>query len=83
MRIEILASSVPDRTEGEVKLDIGAVVARSTPAGGITLELGPADGAPHLRIRLSSSEATRLSGTLRGLAGRGGEEIFLTDDERA
>jgi hypothetical protein len=76
MRLELLKPLAS--VEGEVKQDIGAVVARATP-GGIVLELGPADGAPHLRLVLSATEALRLAATIHGIANGGGEEILIAD----
>ncbi len=79
MRLEVLAA-LGDPGEGEVKRDIGAVVARGTVTKGVVLELGPADGPPHLRLLLSGDEAVRLSATLQAIAGSGGEAILIVDD---
>lgn len=78
MRLELLAPLAPGG-ESEVKRDVGAVVARSD-KGGVVLELGPADGPPHLRLVLSSGEATRLISTLQGLGGGGRERILFVDE---
>ena len=78
MRLELLAPLAPE-VEGEVKRDVGAVVARAAP-GGVVLELGPSDGPPHLRLILSTSEAARLSATIQGIAQDGGEEIMIVDE---
>ncbi len=79
MRLELLVGARMGATEGEVKRDIGAVVARST-TGGVTLELGPADGPPHLRLVLTGSEATRLCATLQAIANGRGEEVMIVDE---
>lgn len=76
MRLELLAA-LGETGEGEIKRDVGAVVARATPTGGVTLELGPADGAPHLRLAMSGAEAARLSATLQAIVNGRDEEIFL------
>ncbi len=78
MRLELLATFGAELTRGEVKRDIGAAVVRAD-RGQMILELGPADGPPHLRLTLSSAEATRLSSTLRAIAETGGEKILLVD----
>lgn len=79
MRLELLKPLAAE-AEGEVKRDVGAVVARGAPAGqGVVLELGPADGAPLLRLVLSGSEATRLAATMHRMAMDGGEEILIPD----
>ena len=80
MRLELLARSRIGATEGEVKQDVGAVVARATTGGGVTLELGPADGPPHLRLVLTGTEATRLSATLQAIVNGRGEEIMFVDE---
>ena len=79
MRLEVLAA-LGGSAEGEVKLDVGAVVVRGTATKGVVLELGPADGPPHLRLLLSGDEVTRLSATLQGIAGGGGEAILIVDE---
>ncbi len=78
MRLEVLAA-LGDPGEGEVKRDIGAVVARGTATKGVVLGLGPADGPPHLRLLLSGDEAARLSATLQAIAA-GGEAIMIVDE---
>ena len=78
MRLEVLPPLARE-TEGEVKRDIGAVVVRGA-AGAVVLELGPADGPPHLRLVFTAAEATRLSATIQGIADGGGEEILMADE---
>lgn len=81
MRIEVLSPLGPD-AEVELRREIGAVVARGTPAGGVAIELGPADGAPVLRLVVSAAEAARLRATLQAILNGRDEEIMLTEDER-
>lgn len=78
MRLELLAPLAP-QGETEVKRDVGAVVARSD-KGGVVLELGPADGPPHLRLVLSAGEANRLIATVQGIASGGREGILFVDE---
>ena len=78
MRLELLASFGAELARGEVKRDIGAAVVRGD-RGQTLLELGPADGPPHLRLIMNPAEATRLSVTLRGIADTGGEKILPVD----
>ncbi|CAA9549539.1 MAG: hypothetical protein AVDCRST_MAG49-1653 [uncultured Thermomicrobiales bacterium] len=76
----VLSKSLRAKPNGDVTHDIGAAVARAVPGGGVVLELGPADGPPHLRLHLSGDEAARLSATVRGVADGGGEAILLVDE---
>jgi hypothetical protein len=78
MRLELRPPLTP-AGETEVKRDVGAVVARAV-QGGVVLELGPSDGPPHLRLVLSTGEATRLIATIQGIANGGREEIFFVDE---
>jgi len=74
-----LTKSLRPTANGDLTQDIGAAVVRGVAGGGVVLELGPADGAPHLRLHLSADEAARLSATVRGVADDGGEAILLVD----
>jgi hypothetical protein len=76
----ILATNPRPGAGGDLTRDVGAAVVRARPGGGVVLELGPADGAPHLQLQLSAAEALRLSAAVRGVAGDGGEEILLVED---
>lgn len=76
MRLDILGSDTPD---AEFRREIGAVVARAAPAGGLTVEFGPADGAPLMRLGLSKVEAQRLCGALEAIIKGRDEEIMLTE----
>ena len=80
MRLEMLEGSGLETPSGELKREVGAAVARGDPGGGFVLELGPADGPPHLRLILSGAEAARLGAAIQGVVSRGGEEVVLSDD---
>jgi hypothetical protein len=82
MRLELLSPRGlgVEASAAEIKRDIGAAVVRAAPGGGVLLELGPADGPPHLRLVLSTAEASRLSGTLNAIVANGGEGILLIDE---
>ena len=82
MRLELLGSMGPgpETARGEIRRDIGAAVVRASPGGGVVLELGPADGPPHLRLVLTGAEAMRLSATLQSIANGRGEEILIVDE---
>lgn len=79
MRLEILAAPGSEAPDSEVRREIGAVVARASPAGGLTVEFGPADGAPLLRLELSKVEGQRLCGALEAIIKGRDEEIMLTE----
>ena len=55
---------------------VGAVVVKSMPNGEIQVDLGPADGAPNLRLVMSQDEAFELGSALHGLDG---ERVILVD----
>ena len=82
MRLVLMRPVRNDSVSEEVAWDVGAAVARTAPGGGVMLELGPADGPPHLRLSLSSAEALRLASTVQNVAANGGEEILIVDDDR-
>ena len=79
MRVEVLAPFGSEATEGDVKRDIGAVVVRAARLGGVNIDLGPADGAPFMRIVLSAAESTRLCSTLQAVIGGRDEEIMIAE----
>lgn len=79
MRLELLGAAGVDLPEADLKRDIGAVVARAVPAGGVLLELGPADGPAHVRLTLTGAEALRLVATLHAIANGRDQEIVITD----
>jgi hypothetical protein len=62
-----------------VRREVGAVVARASPNGGLTIEFGPADGAPLLRLGLTKLEAHRLRGALEAIMTGRNKEIVITD----
>ncbi len=63
----------------ELVRSIGAAVVRSLP-GGITLDLGPADGAPQFRLSLTQPEAMQLSRALQLVAsGKTNEEVIIVE----
>ena len=79
MQLELLGQ--PREGSGaELKRQVGAAVVRPSPTGGVLLELGPADGPPHVRLTLSAEEATRLSATVHAVAHGGSEAILLVED---
>jgi hypothetical protein len=79
MRLDLLALAGTDVNDAEVRREIGAVVARSAPAGGVTVELGPADGAPLLRLVLNKGETQRLRAALDAILKGRDEEIMITE----
>ncbi len=81
MRLELMASARSDFGTSERGMSIGAAVVRPEGNGGIVLELGPADGPPHLRLLLTNAEAMRLSATVRGVASGDSEQVLIVDEE--
>lgn len=79
MRLELFGATGTDLPDADRKRDIGAVVARPTPAGGVVLDLGPADGPAHLRLAFTNGEALRLAATLHAIANGRDEEIVFTE----
>lgn len=78
MRMDVLTNLVAD--DGNGGREVGAVVARAQPAGGIALEVGPADGPPVVRFSLSTAEATRFCATVQAVINGRDEEIMMMDD---
>ena len=56
---------------------IGAVVLRLLRNGTIQVDLGPADGAPLVRLHMSQDEAFELGSALHGLDG---ERVILVEE---
>ena len=56
---------------------IGAVVVKALQNGEIQIDIGPADGAPSVRIVMSRDEAFELGSALHGVDG---EKVILVDD---
>ena len=79
MRLELLGAAGADPLDTDRRRDIGAVVARAVPVGGLVLELGPADGSAHLRLVMTNPEALRLAATLHAVATGREEEIVITE----
>jgi hypothetical protein len=77
MRLDLLSLAGPDANDNEVRREIGALVARASPAGGVTVELGPADGAPLLRLVLNKGETQRLRSALDAILKGSDEEIII------
>ena len=69
MRLELFDGEETART-------IGAVVLKSLSNGEIQVDLGPADGAPSVRLVLRQDEAFELGSALHGLDG---ERVILVD----
>jgi len=58
---------------------IGAAVVRPD-GSGLVIEFGPADGPPHIVLRMSKNEAAQLIAGLRSVSAGGDEEIILTEE---
>jgi len=69
MRLELLDQEDNQRT-------IGAIVVTKD-GSDISIDAGPADGLPLMRLKLSRSEALQLSANLRAVANGRDEEILL------
>lgn len=65
--------------QGERERSVSAAVVHVNHGGGIVLEVGSADGPPHMRLTMTAREAHRLSAALRTIGTDGGEEILLTE----
>ena len=73
MRLDLLGTGEPSRI-------IGAAVVRAGANGGVVLDLGPADGPPHIRLVLSQAEAIQLGKSVREVANDGGEAVIIVED---
>jgi hypothetical protein len=73
MRLDVLDDQSQERP-------VGAAVVRGVRGGVVVVELGPADGPPHVRLTLSREEAARLFSTIQSVAHAGGEEILIVDE---
>jgi hypothetical protein len=72
MRIEMF--------DGEEQVRVfGATVVRSNGAD-VLIELGPSDGPPHVRLRLSRDEATKIGVTLSDFLTSGDGEVVIVND---
>jgi hypothetical protein len=71
MRIELGDQEDNQRT-------IGAIVVTQE-GGEISIDAGPADGLPILRLKISRQEALKLSANLRAVANGRDEEVLLDE----
>jgi hypothetical protein len=78
MKMDVLTPLTDE--DGEGGREIGGMVARAHPAGGVTIEIGAADGPPIVRFHFSVQEAHRLGAALQSVANGGGEEILLVGE---
>ena len=58
---------------------IGAIVVGRN-GDDVTVDAGPADGAPIVRMRLTRSQALQLSANLRAVANGRDEEVLLNEE---
>ena len=71
MRIELQDQEETQRT-------IGAIVVTQD-GGDISIDAGPADGLPIVRLKVSRQEALKLSANLRAVANGRDEEVLLDE----
>jgi hypothetical protein len=71
MRIELQDQEENQRT-------IGAIVVTQD-GGDISIDAGPADGLPIVRLKVSRQEALKLSANLRAVANGRDEEVLLDE----
>jgi hypothetical protein len=64
----------------ETNRPVGAAVVRTVGGGDVVLELGPADGPPMMRLKMSATEAMRLAAAVQAVAHGGGESILIVED---
>jgi hypothetical protein len=57
---------------------IGAIVVTQE-GGEISIDAGPADGLPLVRLKISRQEALKLSANLRAVANGRNEEVLLDE----
>jgi hypothetical protein len=67
----------PHAEGGERGQETGALVVLPHPAGGVTVEIGAADGQPVVRFPVSTQVARRFAAAIQQAASRGGEGILL------
>ena len=65
---------------GQAGLEVGAAVVRAQPAGGVALELGPADGAASVRVLLSSEEVAGLIAEFQEVVNGKPEALLIVDE---
>lgn len=71
MRLELLDHEDSQRV-------IGAIVVTKD-GGDISIDAGPADGLPLVRLKVSRAQALQLSANLRAVANGRDEEVLLAD----
>ena len=71
MRIEL-------QDQDETQRTIGAIVVTQD-GGDISIDAGPADGLPIVRLKISRQEALKLSANLRAVANGRDEEVLLDE----
>ena len=59
---------------------IGAIVVRATSEGRLTIDLGPADGAPLVQIELTNAEARNVANALHHAQETGEESVIIADN---
>ena len=80
MRLHLLGRRSAEGDAGPAALEVGAAVVRAQPAGGLALELGPADGAASVRVQLSSEEVARLIAAFQAVVNGKPEAILIVDE---
>ncbi len=78
MRMDVLTAL--SAGDGDGGREVGALVARATPTGGVAVEVGPADGPPLVRFAFTVAEATRLLAAVEAVINGRDEEILMADD---
>lgn len=73
MRLDILDSD-------ETRVVGAIVVAKTRDNSDITIDAGPADGLPLVRLTLTRTQALQLSANLRAVANGGDEEVLLGEE---
>jgi hypothetical protein len=72
MRLELLDHEDSQRT-------IGAIVVTKDGTDTVSIDAGPADGLPLVRIKVTRAQALQLSANLRAVANGRDEEVLLGD----
>ena len=72
MRLEFLDHEDSQRT-------IGAIVVTKDGTDTVSIDAGPADGLPLVRIKVTRAQALQLSANLRAVANGRDEEVLLGD----
>ena len=80
MRLHVLGRRLAEGDAGQAGLEVGAAVVRAEPAGGLALELGPADGPASVRVQLSGEEVARLIAAFQAVVNGRPEAILIVDE---